>query len=328
MKKDQTLILDGDTVKKLIDMKDALKVVEKAFKLFGQGKAQMPPKIYIPLPQYNGDFRAMPAYLDGFKGCSLKWVNAHPNNKSIPAVMAVLILNNPKNGFPLCVMGATYATALRTGAAGGIAAKYLARKDSRKVALVGCGAQAKTQLLAINEVFKIKEINLYDLSHSSALKFKREMRGTEGVKWDILNTVRDCVKDCDIIVTTTPSRRPIIKLNWLKKDVHINAIGADAQGKQELDSAIFKKAKIIVDAIEQARHSGEVNVHLRRKVISLKDIYADIGEIVSGRKKGRTKKDGITIFDSTGLAIQDVAIANLIYDCAVKSRAGKWIKMI
>lgn len=330
MKGYKTLVLDGRTIKRLVGIKDAMEAVEKVFRYFGKGKAQMPPKVYIYLDKHNGDFRAMPAYVEGFKNCIVKWVNVHPKNKvkGLPTVMAIIILSDAVNGFPLCVMDGTYATALRTGAAGGIAAKYLARGNSRKVGLVGCGVQAKTQLLALKEVLSIDEANIWGVRRSEVLRFLRETKELKDIKIGFSNTVKDCVKDCDIIVTTTPSRKPLVRLRWLKKGVHINAMGADAKGKKELDTRILKQAKIVVDAWEQASHSGEVNVPLSRGNLSKKDIYADIGEIVAGKKRGRTNKSEITVFDSTGLAIQDVAIADVIYRKAVKMQVGKYIRLV
>ena len=144
----------------------------------------------------------------------------------------------------------------------------------------------------------------------------------------VSNTVEDCVKDSDIVVTTTPSRFPLVNLEWLKQGVHINAIGADAKGKQELDPQILKRAKIVVDAWEQAAHSGEINVPVRNGELSKEDIYANIGEIVTGKKEAMTNSEEITVFDSTGLAIQDIAIANIIYRKAIKSKKGKYISLM
>ncbi|MGB2631261.1 MAG: alanine dehydrogenase [Candidatus Omnitrophota bacterium] len=323
-----TLILDGKTVRKIVTMKEALKAVEKSFRFFGEGKTQMPPKVYINLDKYRGDFRAMPAYVEGFKAAGIKWVNVHPENrkKGLPTVMALMILNDPATGFPLCVMDATHITALRTGAAGGVAAKYLARKDSRVVALVGCGVQAQTQLAALKEIFKIKEVNVWGLKQNEVRKFIKEAGEGEKLKMRSCATIESCVKDSDIIVTTTPSRRPLLKLEWLKKGAHINAIGADARGKQELDVNILKKGKIVVDAWEQASHSGEINVPLAKKQLSKKNVYASIGEIAAKKKKGRTRKGEITIFDSTGLAVQDIAVAVIIYNKAKKLKKGKFIR--
>lgn len=325
----KTLLLTKKTVEKLVTIKESLKAIEGAFRSLAQGGAQMPPKIYIHLDKYSGDFRAMPAYLEGPNKCTLKWVNVHPLNKKrgLPSVMAVLILSDPKNGFPLCIMDGTYATNLRTGAAGGVAAKYLARKNSEDVGLVGCGAQAETQLMALRELFKIKNVQVWGHKERLAKDFIKRTRWMK-LRMRAADTIRDCVKNSDIIVTTTPSRKPLIKLDWLKRGVHINAIGADAPGKEELDPKILKASKIVVDSFDQASHSGEINVPLKKGVISKRNIYSDIGRIISGKKPGRTNDKETTIFDSTGLAIQDVAISNLIYKKAVRQHKGTYIDLI
>lgn len=328
MGKYKTLILDGKTTEKLVNTKDGIREIEKVFRYLGEGKTQMPAKVYIHLDKFNGDFRAMPAYVGPMNSCGIKWVNVHPGNrkKGLPTVIAMIILSDPATGFPLSVMDATYVTALRTGAAGGVAAKYLARKDSKSVALVGCGAQAKTQLEAICEVLSIKDVRVWGVTGSEAAAFKRGFPKKRSFRIEIASTVKSCVEDSDIIVTTTPSRKPLVRSEWIKPGAHINAIGADARGKQELDPRILKKAKIVVDSWEQASHSGEINLPLKKGQLTKKDIYADIGEVVSGAKKGRTNGREITVFDSTGLAIQDIAIANLLYKKARKSGKGRYME--
>lgn len=329
MKKKATIVLDKKDTKALVDVRGAIRVVEEAFKEYGRAKVLMPPKLYLHLDKYCGDFRAMPAYVEKLKTAALKWVNVHPLNKKfgLPAVMGLIILSDPRNGFPLCIMDGTFPTSLRTAAAGAVAAKYLARKNSKVAAMVGCGVQARTQLEALSCIFKIKEVRVWGARPSEIKDFIKDM-GSFKVRFIAADNIKNCVKEADIVVTTTPSRKPLVKLSWLKKGAHINAIGADARGKQELDIDILKKARVIVDAWEQAAHSGEINVAVRKKVISKKDIYADIGQIVSGRRKIQRKRRALTVFDSTGLAIQDVAVATLIYKAAIKRRKGKRVNFI
>ena len=330
MKGKKTLILERKAIEKLAGIKEAIGAVERAFRYFGEGKVQMPPKMYITVDKHLGDFRAMPAYVEHTGGCGIKWVNVHPENrkKSLPTVMALIILSDPKTGFPLCVMDATYVTALRTGAAGGVAAKYLARKNSKKAALIGCGTQALTQLAALNEIFRLTEVNIWGCRKGETKSFIRKAGRSMPVKMQAVKSLRDCVEGCDIVFTTTPSVRPIVKSEWIAKGTHINAIGADAKGKEELDPAILKKAKVVVDDWRQASHSGEINVPLRKGTFSKRNIYADIGQIVAGKKRGRTKADEITVFDSTGLAIQDVSLADVIYRKAVRTGKGKYVSFI
>lgn len=315
----KTLILAKQDVEKLIDMPHALQIAEEAFKAQGKGKTQMPAKIYLHLDKYNGDFRAMPAYIEGMDACGIKWVNVHPQNKryGLPTVMATIILSDPKTGFPLAIMDGTHITNVRTGAAGGIAAKYLARKNSKVVSFVGCGVQAQTQLMALYEVFAIDTVLVYDSRRAHALIFKRKMRHL-GLKIRICSNIEGCVKESDIIVTATPARKPIIKSEWVPSGAHINAIGADAKGKEELEPSLLTRAKVVVDDLTQAAHSGEINVPFAQKKLGLKDVYGSLGEIVVGKKKGRTSEKEITIFDSTGLAILDVAVAHYVYAKAAR----------
>ena len=325
----KTLILTNSQVQRLIDMPQVLKAVENAFILYGKKLVQMPAKIYLHLDKYAGDFRAMPAYIEGMEACGLKWVNVHPENRrfGLPAVMAIIILSDPKTGFPLCVMDATLITNLRTGAAGAVAAKYLAREDSSIVGLVGCGAQARTQLLALKELFRIKLVYVWGNKLEYARKFLKDTKRF-GLNTVIKDKISDCTKQADIVVTTTPARKPIVESEWIRDGTHINAIGADAKGKEELKPQLLKRAKIIVDDWQQASHSGEINVALSRGIITKKDIHATLGEVLIGKKKGRVSQKEITIFDSTGLAIQDVAVANLVYKRALKNKLGLWVGIL
>jgi len=325
----KTLILGNSQVQRLIDMPQVLKVIENAFILYGKNLVQMPAKIYLHLDKYNGDFRAMPAYIEGMEACGLKWVNVHPKNRrfGLPAVMAIIILSDPQTGFPLCIMDGTLLTNLRTGAAGGIAAKYLARKDSSVVGLVGCGVQARTQLLALKELFKIKLVCVWGNKVEYAKKFLEDTRHL-GLNIKIKDKISDCVKQADIVVTTTPVRKPIVKSEWIKYGTHINAIGADAKGKEELEPELLKRAKLVVDDWQQASHSGEINVAVSCGIITKKDIYATLSEVLIGKKKGRVSSKEITIFDSTGLAIQDVAVANLVYKRALRKKIGRRVGIL
>ncbi len=317
------LWLNKTEVESLLDMKGTLKVVEEAFRQHGLKKVQMPPKLYLFFKKHNGDLRTMPAYLEEQDITGVKIVNVHPDNpkKGFPTVMALVILNSTETGAPVAIMDGTYLTDMRTGAAGGVAVKYLARKNSKIVGFVGAGNQAKTQLLGINEVINIEEVKATSTSEKSTLAFKDEMEKRIGCSITPKKSIRE-VCDCDILVTTTPSRAPIVMNEWIAEGTHINAIGADAPGKEELDPDILKRARIVVDDIPQASHSGEVNVPLSKKLIIEKDICCEIGEVVAGRKKGRTKDSDITVFDSTGLAIQDVATADMVYRKALKANMG------
>ena len=317
------LWLNKNEVESLLDMKDSLRVVEEAFRQHGLRKVQMPSKLYLYFKKHNGDLRTMPAYLEEQDITGVKIVNVHPDNpqKGLPTVMALVILNSTDTGAPIAIMDGTHLTSMRTGAAGGVAVKYLARKNSKTIGFVGTGNQAKTQLLAISEILDIGEVKASSVSEKSDLEFKSDMEKRLDCEVTLKKNVRD-VCDCDILVTTTPSRQPVVKNEWIAEGTHINAIGADAPGKEELDPAILKRAKVVVDDIPQASHSGEVNVPISKKLLSVKDICAELGEVIAGRKKGRRSDSDITVFDSTGLAIQDVATADMVYRKALTKKIG------
>jgi alanine dehydrogenase len=322
------LWLDQSDVKNVIDMPLTLSAVENGFREHGLKKVQMPPKSYLYFEKHNGDLRTMPSFMEVKDIAGVKIVNVHPDNreKGLPTVMAVIVLNSTETGAPLAIMDGTHVTDMRTGAAGGVAAKYLARKDSHVVGMVGTGGQARTQLLALSEVMDIEEVKITCRNTGHCDSFEKDMKKVVRCDFKRKQSIKD-VCDCDVLVTTTPVREPVVKAEWIHEGTHINAIGADAVGKQELESSIMKKARIIVDDIVQASHSGEVNVPLSQGVISESDIHAELGEIVAGVKKGRLSDDDITIFDSTGLAVQDLVTANMVYTKALELGIGKKVKL-
>jgi alanine dehydrogenase len=324
----EVLWLAEEDVTSLLNMDDAIAAVEKAFADHGRCLTQMPPKSYLYFSKYDGDLRAMPTYLEGLEAAGVKIVNVHARNPEIglPTVMALLVLNSPKTGAPVSIMGATYLTSMRTGAAGAVAAKHLARPKSRVVGLVGAGVQARTQLLGLSKIFEIERVIVSDRSIDNAKSFVKYASKFLDCDYHLTTDAKDAC-DCDILVTATPARRPVVKESWVKAGTHINAIGADAQGKQELQSSLTRKAKIVVDDIAQAAHSGEVNVPISEGALKPDDIFAQIGEIIVGKKPGRTCEEEITIFDSTGLGIQDVAVGSVVYEKALSSGMGVWLKL-
>lgn len=309
------IIITEKEVRSVVPAKEIQKVieaVERGFSDYARGNIQMPPKQYLDFKEYQGDLRIMPCYSSVLKLAGTKIVNVHPRNPEIglPTIAAVIVLNDAQDGKPLAVIEAAWITGIRTGAAGAIAAKYLAREDSETLGVIGAGQQAFFQIAAITKVRKIREILVYDAKEENIRKLAENLKeiGIEIKKAGPEETAK-----ADILATTTPARMPIIKNEWILPGTHINAIGADAPGKEELDSEILKKAKIVIDHWEQASHSGEINVPLEKGIIGKENIYAELGDIVSGKIAGRENEKEITIFDSTGLAFQDLYTANLVW---------------
>jgi alanine dehydrogenase len=321
----ETLILNRSDIKALITLDEIVTAVKDAFVQKSEGKIQMPAKNFLFFKNYQGDLRSMPSYLEGSDIAAVKIVNSHPENrvKGIPSVMGVTVLVSPETGAPLCIMDATLLTALRTGAASCIATDLLAKKGAHVFGMVGAGAQAQAQLEAIVKVRDIKYMKIFDRVISRAKEFASQMSQIFGsIHIEIATTVADAVKGSDIVTTITPTKAPIVMDAWVEEGVHINAVGADAPGKQELDPKILKRAKVVVDDLEQASHGGEINVPINSGIMNAGDVYAEIGDLITGKKPARTSDREITIFDSTGLAIQDAASAAAVYKKALQRKVG------
>lgn len=316
----KTLILTEKDVRALVTMSDAVTAVEGAFMAHGKGQTLMPSKVYLSLPEHGGDFRAMPSYMEGAAG--VKWVNSHPDNPakhSLPSVMGTYILSDPKSAAPLAIMDATWLTAMRTGAAGGVASKHLATKNPKSIGFVGCGVQARVLLAAHQALFSNVELRMADVSADAAARFAKEAGGK-------VTSVDEAVAS-DIVCASTPGRVPVITKAAVRAGTHINAMGADAPGKQEIEGAVLTRSKVFIDDWDQATHSGEVNVPLHKGEYAQESITGTLGEVIAGKVAGRLA-DEVTIFDSTGLAVQDLALARVIYAKARELGRGLEVELI
>lgn len=326
---EKTLYLTQDEVEKVLDMSSTLEAVENAFEEMGNENIEMPPRVYLHFEK--GVLIAMPAYMPGLNAAGTKIVTVHPNNRkeyNLPAVIARIILNSPENGVPLAIMDGTYVTALRTGAAGATGIKYLSKEDSEVACICGAGVQGRSQLLGLMEVRPdIKKIKVFDIIKEARDSFVKEhSEEFPEVEFLAVESAKEATEGSDIIITCTPSSEPFIDGAWLKKGSHVSAIGADTGAKRELMTSVIKKCdKHVVDFIPQAFVVGDFKVPKEEGIISEDEIYAELGEIVAGRKKGRESPDEITMFKATGLAIQDVGTAHKVYQLAREKGVGKEI---
>jgi alanine dehydrogenase len=325
---DGTLVLTAADIDDCAPLPAVIDAVEAAFAAEARGDAIMPAKSYVDLPQYNGDFRSMPAYVDAgdWDAAGVKWVNVHPDNpdRGLPTVIGTYVYSDPETAVPLAFMDATDLTGLRTGAAAAVATDHLAREDASSLGIVGAGAQAHTQLDAIASVRPIERVVIADRNQAKQEAFAE----TYGHRFEVSpGSIADAAA-CDVLSTVTPSETPIVERGWVGDGTHINAIGADATGKQELDEAILHDARVIVDDREQATHSGEINVPYAGGRFADDDIHGTLGEVVIGALPGRAAANDITVFDSTGLAIQDVAAAHVAYETARENGIGTVLDLL
>lgn len=317
-----TLLLSAGEVARCLRLDEAISAVDHAFRAYHRREAAMPPKSYVDLPEFGGDVRSMPARVGD--AVSVKWVCSHPGNPEthgLPTVIGTLILSDPATGYPLSVMDATVLTAFRTGAAAAVATRALARADAHSLGIVGCGTQAAFQVTAISLVRDLDTVVLSDVRPGVAEALAKRLRAAEPSLDVRVGSIQEAA-GCDIVCTLTPVHAPIVKRDWLKNGAHVNALGADAAGKQELEGDILCDAVVVVDDWEQATHSGEVNVPLSDGSMRREHIRGTLGAILEGAIPGRSSPRDITIFDSTGLAIQDAAVARAVYERAVKEGLG------
>ncbi|TET71521.1 ornithine cyclodeaminase family protein [Candidatus Bathyarchaeota archaeon] len=321
-----TLYLTQDEVKSILDMKSTLEAVENGFREMGNENIEMPARVYLHFDK--GVLIAMPAYMPGLDAAGTKLVTVHPGNKQaygLPAVNARIVLNSPENGLPLAIMDGTYVTALRTGAAGATGIKYLSREDSKEVGLCGLGVQGRSQLMGLMEVRPgVEKIKVYDIIPEAKKAFVDEMNEKySGVNFVPVDSAKEAAEGSDIVITCTPSPEPFIDGAWLKKGCHVSAIGADTGAKRELMTSVIERCdKLVVDFIPQAFVTGDFRIPKEEGVITEEDIYAELGQIVAGKKEGRTSPDEVTLFKATGLAIQDVGTAHKVYQLAKEKGIG------
>jgi ornithine cyclodeaminase/alanine dehydrogenase len=324
----KTLLLKKEEVAHLICMREVIGAVEEAYKAFNSGQVEQPDYIGIDLPEPRGDIDFKLGYYSGNEMISMKASSGgFPNNPAehgVPSGMGTILLFDARSCALACVMDGSLITGLRTGAAGAVSVKALARKDAKVVTSIGTGNQARMQIRAISEVMRIEAIHAWDNHPETLRRFKADIESEFDIPVTMAESKQAAVEQADILVTTTRGKGSLVEAGWVKPGTHIVAIGTDAHGKQELDPEIFRNAKIVNDSILQCTSKGETWHPLQRQIIARDDIHGEIGEILLGRKPGRENDQEITIFDSTGMAIQDNTTATKIYRNALEGGVGTY----
>lgn len=315
------LILNRDCVISVLQMKDCIDAMERAFSELSNGSAVLPLRIGIPAP--DGVSLYMPAYLKQMNALAVKVVSVYKNNPQkhqLPTTIGKVLVQNPETGEVICIMDGGYLTAMRTGAVSGLATKYLARTDPNQVAAIfGAGVQAQMQLWGVCEARKISRALVYDAIPEAAQKFAHTMGQKLNLEIEVAQDPQ-ALLEADIICTATSSATPIFDGARVKPGTHINGIGSHSPGARELDSTIIKRSLLIADSRDAClNEAGDVIIPIKEGAITVDHIHADLGEIVTRKKPARTSDSQITLFKSNGLAIQDVAASRLVYE---KARAA------
>jgi alanine dehydrogenase len=327
----KTLILSRSDMMGLLTPAEYVDCVEHAFRMHGLGRVYMEPKGHIVLDRYQGEFEVMPSYIEEPEAAACKWVSIREDNTKyeLPAVFSILVYTHPETGFPLAICDGSYHTLMRTGASAAVSAKWLARADSRVLAIIGTGSVAQGTLATCDAVFEWREVRVWSRTQGSVDRFLQSERPkfphlTIGGSTDLEQSVRGA----DVVVTGTHARGWIVDDAWVEPGTHIAALGADLEGEQELHPAILRRARIFVDDIRQCVPDGEINVALREGLIAESDVAGEIGKVICGELEGRQSDKQITVFDSTGIALQDSATVPLEYERAVAAGVGIEKKMI
>jgi alanine dehydrogenase len=328
----KTLLLRKEQVRGLIRMGEVIGTVEEAYKAFNSGQVLQPPYIGIDLPSHRGEIDFKLGYNQGNEIISMKassgGFTGNPEKYGVPNGMGTVLLFDGRSGALICVMDGSLLTGLRTGAAGAVSVKALARKGARKITSIGTGNQARMQIRAIREVMKIEEIHAWDHHPETLARYKADIESEFDIPVVMANSKRQAVAQADILITTTRGKGSLVEAGWVKPGTHIVAIGSDAPGKQEFEPEIFRGAKVVVDSTLQCVEKGETQHPIAKGILTAGDIHAEIGEILLGRKPGRESDDEITIFDSTGMAIQDNTTAAKIYRNALETQVGTFFEFI
>jgi len=327
MKEDEILYLSQKDVKKCLTVREAIEAVEEGIRLLGQGKAVQPPKIYMELDKYSdkysGFIKPMIAFVDEPMNVSAtKNFTFFPENRKHgrPTVLATIILNDPQTGVPLAIMDGTWITGVRTAAATTIAAKYLAKQSSGVVTIFGAGLQGRTHLEALNEVFKIESVRVADVSEEYRTQFAGEMGEKLGL--DIIPTDdrEQAVRGADIVITITTGNEVLVKKEWVEPGMFIAKVGS----YQEIDFGILGAVdKLVVDWWEYVSHRVP---ELTKTDTKREDVYAELAEVVSGRKKGRESNTEKILFLSIGMGVEDVAVALHVYQRAKEIGIGQYLE--
>jgi ectoine utilization protein EutC len=308
------IIFQEHEIRELVQVDgEMIQVIEDAFTSLVTKRVAMPPIMRIDIPENNGEVDVKSAYISRVDSFAIKVSSGFFDNVRIglPSLSGTMLLVSAKTGLLEAVLlDNGYLTDLRTAAAGAVAAKYLARENLHTVGVIGAGAQARYQVLALRQVRNFERIKVYGPTQSRVERYAREMEEKLGIPVSIASSPEEVVKESDLVVTTTPSKTPVIQAEWLHPGLHITAMGSDAEHKQELEAQVLKKADLVVcDVKSQCFRLGELHHALEQGVLTEEAPVAELGEITSGRRQGRKNDQVITVCDLTGTGVQDTAIA-------------------
>jgi alanine dehydrogenase len=324
MPENETLIFTRYDVSRLLRLDECMNAVEHAFKLYAEGKA-VPPKV-LGLHTENGGFHIKAGMLNLQRNYFVTKINSNfPANQKqfgLPLIQGIVAVFDGDNGKLLALLDSIGITIIRTGAATGVAAKYLAKKDAKTAIICGCGNQGSISLKAIKEVRQLEKVFAFDINKDQAIRFADELSKELTIQVEAVDDINPALSQSDICVTCTTSTRYFIETKDVLPGTFIAAVGADSEHKQEIQPELIASCKLVVDIMEQASTIGELHHALQAQLITIDKVYAELGDIIAGKKQGRQSDNEIIVFDSTGTALQDVAAAAIVYERGLENKFG------
>jgi alanine dehydrogenase len=319
------LLVSRHQVAGLLQLNECMAAVENAFRLYAEGKVQPPGILGVHVA--NGGFHIKAGAMKLSRNYFVAKTNANfPGNHAIglPTIQGVIVVFDADNGKLLCVMDSIEISIIRTGAATGVAAKYLSRKDAKVATICGCGNQGKISLNALMQVRAIEKVFVFDIDQQRAEKFANEMSAQFRIEIIVGDNLSRAVSQSDIGVTCTPSQKPLIMKDWVKPGTFISAVGTDSDTKQEIDPHLVASSKLVTDLTSQSATIGDLHHAIDLGLMKPSNVHAELGEVIAGKKEGRVAENEIILFDSTGIALQDVAAATIVYEKAIASNSVRF----
>ena len=323
------LVIDAVDVERVLDYPTAIGAVEDAFRDLGSGKAVMPVRLAIRVEPHDGMSSFMPAYLSGKNQLGIKIVSGFQRNKEkfgLPTVVGSILLLDARNGSLMSIIDGTSVTAIRTAAASAVATRHMAREDATTLGIFGAGVQGETHILAIPKVRKISKVLVTSPDVKKCEEFCARLSVKTGLK--IRVALPKETASSDIVVTATNSKTPVIDGDWVSKGAHVNGIGSHTPATRELDDKIVTSSRVVVDSMEaNLKEAGDLLIPIAESRFAKDRIYAELADIVLGRKKGRESQEEITLFKSVGIAIEDISVASAVYERAKALNTGRNVEM-
>jgi ornithine cyclodeaminase/alanine dehydrogenase-like protein (mu-crystallin family) len=322
-------LLTRTDVERVLDIRSCIQAVSDAFRWRAEGRAA--PSGVLGVHVAGGGFHAKAAMLELSRPYFVAKINANfpanPATRGLPTIQGVLVLFDATDGVPLAVMDSMAITTLRTAAASAVAASHLARTDASVAAFVGCGVQARAHLAALLEVRPIERAAAFDLDRSKAEAFAAEMSALHTLRVDVAGDVAAAVRSSPMVVTSTSATKAYLGIRHIAPGTFVAAVGADNEHKHEIEPALMRAAAVVVDDLEQCATIGDLHHAIASGVLTRDEVRATLGEVIAGLKRGRVADDEIVAFDSTGVAIEDVAAAALAYERAISEGSGLTVRL-